>query len=260
MIAMREAILFIFITSLVSISSASDIDTIRSPDNSINQNSKTQAENITSINNRLDDIERIIDNNEVLPKDTESIPAIAGIQNQNKKAGPQIPPLNPGRITLEVAGGVLGGCSSFLITMWPLVYLVNTGDTSSEHASDVIAYSFPIGYTLAGASSVFLIGNIGDQTGSYWATLGAASLMTIVSVASCNFDSKHSSLYSSFSFLAPVWATIGFNLTRKYKKSAIDNGHTIKRSFILENPKFALAKDPKSGSIVYHASIISIVF
>ncbi len=57
-----------------------------------------------------------------------------------------------------------------------------------------------IGYTLGSATGVYLVGNIGDGTGSFLATLGGSILGVL-----------------GYGVGSPIGAAIGFNLTRRYK-------------------------------------------
>lgn len=117
----------------------------------------------------------------------------------------EVPPLEIERIFGEIlvgaALGAGGGCSlGFLCTisggMWGCIV--------------PIFVSALIGSSLG----IYLIGSIGNQTGSYWATLGG-SVLGMVGGLLLNDDS----IYVSWVGIV-VGGVIGFNLTRRYKSSA----------------------------------------
>jgi len=129
------------------------------------------------------------------------------------------PPLNAGRVTGEIlAGGLVGfagGAGGALLFLAGGGYMVELG-----------AYGIgaPAGYLLGNAIGVYFIGKIGNETGSFVATLGGGLLaMGIGAVVEAFLWSttNNDNLGLLLHFVGlPVWATtgsiIGFNLTRRY--------------------------------------------
>ena len=91
-----------------------------------------------------------------------------------------------------------------------------------------ICSSFPAAYVLATAGSVYFVGRIGKQTGSLPATLGGVFLgvPTTVLMYLCIGAAEYmmweieKMVLWPLVFLAPAtMATLGFNLTRRYRES-----------------------------------------
>ncbi len=85
-------------------------------------------------------------------------------------------------------------------------------------------YGVPIGLIFGSAYGVYAVGNIGNQTGSFKATLGGSFLGFLggVGAAACLaelYDTNQFFPAQGYCLLAgpPIGATIGFNLTRRYK-------------------------------------------
>ncbi|MBC8230129.1 hypothetical protein H8E77_11330 [bacterium] len=119
------------------------------------------------------------------------------------------PPLSVRNITNELISGTVGGICVGYYVGW---FAGNIG--------------YFTGYMLGSSSGVYRAGNMGNETGSFWATLGGSVLGGILGVGiilvtnhyelvSENVQSKAEivSILSS----PVIGATIGFNLTRKYK-------------------------------------------
>ncbi|MBI1924985.1 hypothetical protein HYR99_12150 [Candidatus Poribacteria bacterium] len=111
------------------------------------------------------------------------------------------PPQNGVRIGGEIlaggAGGIILGCGGAFIGYGLEILIV------CEPVDDLglcglrgFIIGGSIGYLLGSSIGVYVVGNSGNETGSFWATL-AGSILGLP--------------------LAPISATIGFNLTRRYK-------------------------------------------
>jgi hypothetical protein len=132
--------------------------------------------------------------------------------------GIEKPPLNVGRVIAEIlVGSILGG---------------------------VIGTLFPGGLTLlwlnflsgfvGGSAGIYFVGTRGNQTGSFLATwiggilgiLGAVTVSTVVGFASrillrSALQRSLESVVIIIVFLPVLGATIGFNMTRRYKSPAV---------------------------------------
>ena len=144
---------------------------------------------------------------------------------ENKKQNPQKPPLSVGRIACEILAGLALGLVARLV-----VYVIH--NVIFHGAEDNLAFGFllmffPPLYVLATAVSVYLVGRIGNQTGSFLATAGGvflgvpvtALLYLYIGAADYMMLGIEKIILWPLVFLAPpIGATLGFNLTRRYKK------------------------------------------
>ncbi|MBM3242650.1 hypothetical protein FJZ31_40840 [Candidatus Poribacteria bacterium] len=71
------------------------------------------------------------------------------------------------------------------------------------------------GISLGSSIGVYIVGNIGDETGSFLATLGGSMLGEVVGFAATYTTGAPGLLVMLFG--PPIGATIGFNKTRRYK-------------------------------------------
>ena len=159
------------------------------------------------------------------------------INTENKKQNRQKPPLSVGRI----AGEILAGTATGLVVALPLAYVTGfllvyedllVDEVSGFAALGVLAkfaaifaYVFPPLYGLGSAVGVYLPGSRGKQTGSFLLTLAGGFLGGLVMVILV-FTSGDSSvgtvekivIWGLLSLIGPIFATIGFNLRRRYKE------------------------------------------
>ena len=131
------------------------------------------------------------------------------------------PPLNAGRITGEIligsAGGLLGGVFGFII---------------ASPFEKIRFHSFMIGHSIGSATGVFTIGNLNNETGNFGASLIGSALFEILAFLDYKpylstsdewaFYNNFRKITFLFGFAAPIGATIGFNSTRRYKTSPIN--------------------------------------
>jgi len=137
------------------------------------------------------------------------------------------PPLSGTSITGEVLvgglGGIAGGCVGAIVGS-DLVYQLVTGKTPYEFSGILYGIGgFYIGYPLGSVIAVYLVGNIGDESGSFLATLGGGCIGGIIGAIGLEWALKTNCMwYKVLPALlsAPIAATIAFNLTRKYQSSA----------------------------------------
>ena len=151
------------------------------------------------------------------------------VEPQQQKSGE--PPLNVKRITGEILAGGLGGA----ILGGGIVLLAElASECPSWGASgcDIILFAgwfgFPIGYILGNTAGVYIVGNTGNETGSFLATLGGSILGIAGAVAALELlynpyfgleNHYEDDILIATLFLAgpPIGATVGFNKTRRYK-------------------------------------------
>ena len=156
------------------------------------------------------------------------------INIENKKPNRQKPPLSVVRIACEIIAGTALCIVALLVVCGICIVLFGkpqTGGHCSELAivgvMTMFIFVFPPLYVLGGAVGVYLVGTRGKQKGSFLLTLpgGFVGLLVMVIMAFAGGDSSVGTgekivIWGLFSLIGPIFATIGFNLTRRYKESA----------------------------------------
>ena len=153
---------------------------------------------------------------------------------ENKKQNHLKPPLSVGRIACEILAGTALGLVALLVVYVTGIVLVHGVEDNSwlgiEDNSWLVGYMglfFPPLYVLATAVSVYLLGTRGKQTGSLLLTLGGSylgwyvALLLFVYVSAAGYmmlGIEKIVLWPLVFLTAPIIATIGFNLTRRYKE------------------------------------------
>lgn len=146
-------------------------------------------------------------------------------------AGADTPPLEPARIAGQLFAGAYAGIAGYFIGHLAGTVVAETFADAAPATRDRIGFAFGIvGAGVATAATVSAVGNIGDQTGSYPATMlgtaagGAAAFVlnrVLYGQARLPSDRQHSRMRwveASFEALLPsLGATIAFNSTRQYK-------------------------------------------
>jgi hypothetical protein len=146
----------------------------------------------------------------------------------NEKQKPQKPPLSPARVIGEFLAGSIGAIVASAPVLSHIYTEIKCGEV--EWAGLGLIFQLPITYPLGSLISiagVYIVGNIRNQTASFWATLGYSLLGFVaaaVGLVSCAAWLKgqwfrgFGALFTIVIFAAPtVGAVVGFNLTRKYK-------------------------------------------
>ena len=138
------------------------------------------------------------------------------------------PPLSKGRIAGEFFAGVVGGVGGTAAAVIPfyllmLLFPLEPGagpagvPTTSSEVVTVCAYlCLPVGYVIGSAAGVYLVGNRGNQTGSFTYTLVGASVVVIGGLVAA-FLSGHWEFIPVMLVGAPAVAVGVFNSTRRYK-------------------------------------------
>ena len=163
------------------------------------------------------------------------------INVEEAKQDHQKPPRNLGRIACEI----LAGTATELAVALPVAYLIGRADRFQGCFGGIVALGFilfivPPVCGLACTFGVYLVGTRGNQTGSFLATLGCGFLGGIVMLVMLyvslilsivlTLDSSNVLVYGiemivQWGFRAltllipPIMATLGFNLTRRYKNT-----------------------------------------
>ncbi len=123
------------------------------------------------------------------------------------------PPLHAGKIAIETTaafgGGMVLGAAGALVGI-----KLNNGGGWDDLAGALlgIIVGYPIG-TAAGAS---LVGNYGNERGSFWAALGGSAAGLISGLLFNSLFKNTDALPYFIGILPPAGAVLGHNLTRSY--------------------------------------------
>ena len=159
------------------------------------------------------------------------------ITAENKEQNRQKPPRSLGRITGEILAGTATGFAAAGVVYVTGVVLVGGRDhTGSVGQLALLGFLatfvsvVPPFYGLGSAVGVYLVGNMGEQTGSFLPTLGWGFLGGIVmfpmilgaiilsSVLVVGAEVIVAWLFCALVLLTPpIFATLGFNWTRRDK-------------------------------------------
>lgn len=184
----------------------------------------------------------------------------------NKREGEK-PPLRGGRIAGEFGAGLGGG-----ILTGGIGYAIGCAVTSPgegwfgglrKFAGGVLG--FTIGYPIGSSIGVYLVGNMGNETGSYWATLlgwigGMATSIAIIAIEDCPNGIKSAAFFT----LPVAGEVIGFNLTRRYKTS--HNSNTALLNFRdgqirLAVPTISFCPNPfDKGDLIQNIDLVKVRF
>lgn len=139
------------------------------------------------------------------------------------------PPLSKGRITGEFFAGVAGGTAVAVMPCYLLIKLFprepGTGPAGvpGNLPEILAALCLPVGYAIGSAAGVYLVGNTGNETGSFLKPLVAASLVVIGGLTA-TFLSGQVEFIPVILVGAPAVAVGVFNSTRRYKTDAGNSG------------------------------------
>jgi len=152
---------------------------------------------------------------------------------ENKRQRRQKPPLSLGRIAGEVLVGAVAGLAVAL----PLTLLIGRAIVEKDVCFEelaifmIFAISFPILYGLVAATGIYLVGTRGKETGSFLMTsaggvVGGCFMFVMLPLALFLSNAQIAGVENiivctigAFMLLSPpVFGTVGFNLTRRYRK------------------------------------------
>ncbi|MBW7989157.1 MAG: hypothetical protein FVQ84_03950 [Planctomycetes bacterium] len=141
------------------------------------------------------------------------------INVENKKQNLQKPPLSLARIACEIlAGAVAGFAVAFPLTYVTGIVLVGIDEKTGPVFIGLFFIVFPPLYVLGSTFGVYLVGRIGNETGSFLETLSGGFLGGPVAVLLCFLGIEKIVLWALILLIPPIFATIGFNSTRRYKE------------------------------------------
>jgi len=131
------------------------------------------------------------------------------------------PPLSVGRIVGEILAGGVGGVVVGFVGLVVGINYAFARDLPMGKCNPVVGYAIRIGSVLGSTIGVYVVGNIGNETGSFLATLGGSILGGLVGWSISGTEAGFVALV----FGPPIGATLGFNLTRKYKSGYENEPH-----------------------------------
>ena len=161
----------------------------------------------------------------------------------NKKKAHQKPPLSVGRVVGEIITGEVTGSTAAAIAylfFWVVSHVAKGESVGGGSMCDITLWDLvmmgimllvvPAVYGLGSAVGVYLVGSRGNQTGSFLATLGfgliGAFVMLIMYFPVILISTYliigvenivRWALLILVSFIPPIFATLGFNSTRRYE-------------------------------------------
>ncbi len=163
----------------------------------------------------------------------------ASINVENKEQNHQKPPRSLGRIACEILAGTAAGFAVAVPVIYLTVYVIVRAIWGEEKNLGLggflvvgfIFLAFPPLYGPASAVGVYLVGNIGKQTGSFLPTLRGGflgGLIMFVMLIPVSFLSSvlivgaekivSWTLWALVLLIPPIVATSGFNSKRRYKE------------------------------------------
>jgi hypothetical protein len=150
------------------------------------------------------------------------------------------PPLNALRVCGEITAGSAGGLALLLLPT-PLVDLsLKNTDAGVAMALgylyllSALAVTYPLGI----ATGVYLIGSVGDESGSFWAALGGSYIGGLAGAGILLGGDFDRDAFVPALLMAPIAATIAFNITRKREKSSASAAPPISFRVNLARMKF----------------------
>ena len=169
----------------------------------------------------------LIDNNPNSPLREYNISSAHNHVSKQNKDLIYVPPLKAGRIAGELSFGFLSGLGGTLAgLLGAILYeeISDGGGHGSFDAYDMLFIGAISGYAVGTSIGVSLIGSCGNEKGSFIASLCGSLAGTLISAAI--ITAIESNPYEPVPEWAPlavisapvIGATIGFNLSRKYRK------------------------------------------
>lgn len=146
---------------------------------------------------------------------------------ENKKQKRPKPPRNLGRIACEIIAGAALGLVALLVVYVIGIVVVDKGCFAVFGFLAMFVIIFPPLNGLGNAVGVYFVGSRGNETGSLLATLGfgflggliMALLIFYINVAGdIMFGIEKIIIWGFVLLIGPIVATLGFNLTRRYKE------------------------------------------
>jgi hypothetical protein len=165
-----------------------------------------------------------------VPAGVVRLPGNLGPRFATSTGGKSRPDLEPARITGELLAGAYAGIGGYFLGSWSIGGLAELTDMSDAMKEHIAFVGGVLGAGAATAASVYAIGNIGDQTGSFPVAVGGTAAGVAVGILLNQMIYGHARLPSEGessrmrwveasleAMLPSIGATIAFNSTRRYK-------------------------------------------
>ena len=137
-------------------------------------------------------------------------------------SGEEKPPLSGPRVAGEILAGAAGGFAGMIAGYEILMETYSDNDEGFDGLVEAVL-AYIVCYPLASSAAVYLVGSVGDETGSFWATLGMdiVGVFSGAMVGAAMAETSNAEGFIAVLFAAPViGATLGFNWSRRYKSPA----------------------------------------
>jgi hypothetical protein len=128
------------------------------------------------------------------------------------------PPLDGVKIAGEALTGCFTGCGGFLMSLVAIFAL--------EETSVYPPFWLASGTSFGSAVGVYAVGNIGNETGSFKATLAGSCLGAALSLATLYSDTPEDFVVA-LPCCSLAGAIIGFNLTRRHKSPPVESQNAL---------------------------------
>lgn len=149
------------------------------------------------------------------------------IDIETKKQKPHKPPISVVRIACEILTGLTLSIVALLVVYVTGIIVVDKGCFAVFGFLAMFVFTFPPLNGFGSAAGVYFFGSRGNETGSFLTTLGFGFLGGLVMAFLVCFIYTAGDMMSVMEKIvvwtivlltAPIIATFGFNLTRRYKK------------------------------------------
>jgi hypothetical protein len=137
---------------------------------------------------------------------------------QNKKQNREKPPLRVGRIGGEILAGAALGLALGYGGAY-LGYLIEGGEDEGLEGAWGLIIGGSLGASIGCALGVYVVGSIGNETGSIGATFLGSVLGVGLGWVALLVGGESILAYMSVA-IPPICACVGFNMTRRYKSSS----------------------------------------
>jgi len=154
-----------------------------------------------------------------------------------EKSKDSLPPISTGKVFAEFFCGNIIGYGLMFPSFLLSAGIISLGGENNKWVSATGILTFVLSYPLAIAYGVYVVGNIGDEEGSYWSTfwgtLGGIGVSIGVGMLPKKSENYHG--VNVFTLLFPsVGAIIGFNSSRRLESNMY--------SFKVEQNKYSILK------------------
>ena len=179
---------------------------------------------------------------------------------------PTRPPLSGERIAGELASGLLMTGVGALIALQMSVRNISDGNRVREYVGFPEVLTAVGGATVANSAAVWLVGSVGEEDGSFGASLLGSLAGSALTIAMLSDDFWHQQPTNIvIATVCPaVGATIGFNLTRRWDDGDVPRSEQAVLSFrdsalSLGVPRLSVRRG-RDGALIRSADVLRVRF